>query len=207
LHKLLVEIYNPSMSNVETATRNDQALRLATAVGRLRTVLRDVRWQVTDLSLTQVAILRQLERAGPSTASALAAAEHISPQAIAQQLAGMKEQGYIDTGPDAKDGRKTLISLSLSGQQLLDALIESREAVLARAIENTVPADELVVLDRAIEVLERLADAVNSGTSGQLTCGSDAGRNRSSSAGKVRPKVSHSARTSAKSSSSCSYPR
>jgi DNA-binding MarR family transcriptional regulator len=166
LHKLLVEIYNPSMSNVETATRNDQALRLATAVGRLRTVLRDVRWQVTDLSLTQVAILRQLERAGPSTASALAAAEHISPQAIAQQLAGMKEQGYIETGPDAKDGRKTLISLSPSGQQLLDALIESREAMLARAIENTVPADELVVLDRAIEVLERLADAVNSGTSG-----------------------------------------
>jgi DNA-binding MarR family transcriptional regulator len=195
------------MSNVETATRNDQALRLATAVGRLRTVLRDVRWQVTDLSLTQVAILRQLERAGPSTASALAAAEHISPQAIAQQLAGMKEQGYIETGPDAKDGRKTLISLSPSGQQLLDALIESREAVLARAIENTVPADELVVLDRAIEVLERLADAVNSGTAGELTCGSDAGRNRSSSAGKVRPKVSHSARTSAKSSSSCSYPR
>ncbi|HET9660370.1 MAG TPA: MarR family transcriptional regulator [Thermomicrobiales bacterium] len=151
------------MTNAETATRNDQALRLATAVGRLRTVLRDVRWQVTDLSLTQVAILRQLERASPSTASALAAAEHITPQAIAQQLAGMKEQGYIEAAPDAKDGRKTLISLSREGQQLLDALIESREAVLARAIETTVPADELAVLDRAIEVLERLADAVNAG--------------------------------------------
>lgn len=151
------------MTNAETATRNDQALRLATAVGRLRTVLRDVRWQVTDLSLTQVAILRQLERASPSTASALAAAEHITPQAIAQQLAGMKEQGYIEAAPDAKDGRKTLISLSREGQQLLDALIESREAVLARAIETTVPADELAVLDRAIEVLERLADAVNTG--------------------------------------------
>lgn len=150
--------------SVETATRNDQALRLATAVGRLRTVLRDVRWQVTDLSLTQVAILRQLERAGPSTASMLAAAEHISPQAVAQQLAGIRDRGYIETEPDAHDGRKTLISLSRKGQQLLDALIESREAVLARAIEATVPADELADLDRAIEVLERLADAVNSGT-------------------------------------------
>ena len=115
----------------ETATRNDQALRLATAVGRLRTVLRDVRWQVTDLSLTQVAILRQLERVGPSTASALAAAEHISPQAVAQQLVGLKARGYIAAAPDTNDGRKTSISLSRDGQRLLDALIESREAVLA----------------------------------------------------------------------------
>lgn len=155
------------MMNRETATRNDQALRLATAVGRLRTVLRDVRWQVTDLSLTQVAILRQLERAGASTASALAAAEHISPQAVAQQLVGLKERSYIEAAPDATDGRKTSISLSRDGQRLLDALIESREAVLARAIEATVPADELADLDRAIDVLERLADAVNSGSAGQ----------------------------------------
>lgn len=152
------------MMNAETATRNDQALRLATAVGRLRTVLRDVRWQVTDLSLTQVAILRQLERSGPSTASALATAEHISPQAVAQQLVGLKDGSYIQTEPDARDGRKTLISLSRDGQLLLDALIESREAVLARAIEATVPADELANLDRAIDVLERLAEAVNAGS-------------------------------------------
>lgn len=152
------------MMDLETATRNDQALRLATAVGRLRTVLRDVRWQVTDLSLTQVAILRQLERVGPSTASGLAAAEHVSPQAVAQQLVGLKARGYIEATPDATDGRKTSISLSRDGQRLLDALIESREAVLARAIEATVPADELADLDRAIDVLERLADAVNSGS-------------------------------------------
>ncbi len=168
LHKLLVENYNRSMMNAETATRNDQALRLATAVGRLRTVLRDVRWQVTELSLTQVAILRQLERAGPSTASALAAAEHISPQAVAQQLAGLKEGAYIETEPDTRDGRKTLISLSRDGQLVLDALIESREAVLARAIEATVPANELADLDRAIDVLERLANAVNAGSGARL---------------------------------------
>ncbi len=151
------------MTSTETAILNDQALRLATAVGRLRTVLRDVRWQVTDLSLTQVAILRQIERQGSATASELAAGEHVSPQAIAQQLTGLKDRGYIDLQADARDGRKTLISLSPAGQQLLDALIASREAVLARAIENTVPPGELADLDRAIDVLERLANAVNAG--------------------------------------------
>ena len=153
------------MSDQGTVIRNDQALRLATAVGRLRTVLRDVRWQVTDLSLTQVALMRMLERQDCATASQLAAAEHITPQAVAQQLAGLKERGYIATRPDESDGRKTLISMTQSGQQMLDELLQSREAVIARAIEATVPPEDLVDLDRAIDVLERLANAVNSGTS------------------------------------------
>jgi DNA-binding MarR family transcriptional regulator len=131
----------------------------------LRTVLRDVRWQVTDLSLTQVAIMRHLERTGAATASELAAAEHISPQAVAQQLHAMKERGYVVLEPDPADRRKIKISMSDEGRRVLDALIESREAVLARAIEATVPANELADLDRAIDVLERLADAVNSGGS------------------------------------------
>jgi DNA-binding MarR family transcriptional regulator len=151
------------MSNQGTAIRNDQALRLATAVGRLRTVLRDVRWQVTDLSLTQVALMRLLERQGSATASEMAATEHITPQAVAQQLAGLKERGYVATRADESDGRKTLVSMTAPGQQMLDALLESREAVLARAIEATVPLDELADLNRAIDVLERLANAVNSG--------------------------------------------
>jgi DNA-binding MarR family transcriptional regulator len=151
------------MSNQGTAIRNDQALRLATAVGRLRTVLRDVRWQVTDLSLTQVALMRLLERQGSATASEMAATEHITPQAVAQQLAGLKERGYVATRADVSDGRKTLVSMTAPGQQMLDALLESREAVLARAIEATVPLDELADLNRAIDVLERLANAVNSG--------------------------------------------
>ena len=148
------------MKQVRPAIHDDQALRLATAVGRLRGVLRDARWQVTDLAITQVAILRHLEKEGPSTASDLASAEHISPQAVAQQLKGLKERGYVNTEQDATDGRKTLISLTDAGNDLLAALLETREAWLARAIEATVPPEELADLDRAIGVLERLAAAV-----------------------------------------------
>ena len=74
--------------------------------------MRDARWQVTDLAITQVAIMRQLEKAGPATASELATAEHISPQAVAQQLNGLNDRGYVLTEPDAFDRRKTLISLT-----------------------------------------------------------------------------------------------
>ncbi len=150
------------MTPSHVAIHDDQALRLATAVSRLRGVLRDARWQVTDLSITQVAIMRHLEKAGPSTASDLATAEHISPQAVAQQLKGLRERGYVRAERDATDRRKTRISLADDGNDLLRALLETREAWLARAIEATLPPDELAHLDRAIEVLERLANAVMS---------------------------------------------
>src|SRR5688572_22463370 len=150
------------MERARTAIHDDQALRLATAVGRLRGVLRDARWQVTDLAITQVAIMRYLEKEGPATASDLAAAEHVSPQAVAQQLKGLKERGYVRAEQDATDRRKTLISLTDAGNELLAALLETREAWLARAIESTVRPEELADLDRAIDVLERLAAAVKS---------------------------------------------
>jgi DNA-binding MarR family transcriptional regulator len=148
------------MKRSRTAVHDDQALRLATAVGRLRSVLRDARWQVTDLAITQVAILRLLEKEGSATASDLAAAEHITPQAVAQQLKGLKDRGYVQTRPDPNDRRKTLIFLTDAGCDLLAALLETREAWLARAIEAAVPPEELAYLDRAIDVLERLTAAV-----------------------------------------------
>jgi DNA-binding MarR family transcriptional regulator len=150
------------MNRPNSAIHDDQALRLATAVSRLRGVLRDARWQVTDLSITQVALMRYLEKEGLATASDLAAAERISPQAVAQQLHGLKERGFVEGRPDESDRRKTLLSLTEAGSGLLDALLETREAWLARAIESAVPPDELADLDRAIEVLERLASAVTS---------------------------------------------
>ncbi len=148
------------MNAIETMVRDDQALRLATAVTRLRSALKSARWQVTDLSITQVSILRFLSRHGPSTASDLAAAEHITPQAVAQQLKGLKALGYVHAAPDPSDRRKTRISIDESGRALLAALLETSEAWLANAIEATVLPEELADLDRAIDVLERLANAV-----------------------------------------------
>lgn len=137
---------------------DDQALRLATAVSRLRAGLRDARWEVTDLSMTQIAILRFLDTQGGGTAAAIAVAEHISPQAVAQQLRGLKDLGYIETEPDVNDRRKTNISLTERGRSLLRAVLESREAWLSRAIEATVLPEERADLERAVGILERLVE-------------------------------------------------
>ena len=132
-------------------------MRLAAAVSKLRTGLRDARWDVTDLSITQVSILRYLDAHASATAASLAVAEHITPQGVAQQLKGLKARGYIETQSDPGDRRKTVIQMTDSGRKLLHAVLETREAWLARAIEAAVLPDERADLERAIGVLERLA--------------------------------------------------
>lgn len=148
------------MNEISNDRRDDQAARLAVAVSKLRTGLRDARWEVTDLSLTQVSILRYLDTHGAGTAAALAVSEHISPQGVSQQIANLKERGFVSTRPDPHDRRKTVILLTDAGRELLASVLERREIWLTQALEATIQPDERIDLERAIRILERLARAI-----------------------------------------------
>ena len=112
---------------------------------------------------SQVSILRRLRLEGPATAASLAAAEHVSHQAITQNLSKLKRAGLVEATPDPQDGRKRLITVTAPGNHLFDSVNASRNAWLAHAIESTVTDSELPALDKAIELLERLAAASISG--------------------------------------------
>lgn len=136
------------------------AVRLAVAIKRLRGRLREAAWASgVPLPIAQLALLKRLRDGGPSTAVALAAAEHVSHQAIGQNLAALKRGGLVRTAPDPNDGRKSLVSITARGSRLVAAAVASRDAWLAHAIERSVPAGERPQLERAIALLERLADA------------------------------------------------
>jgi DNA-binding MarR family transcriptional regulator len=141
-------------------SREDLAIRLVLAVKRLRARLRET-WPspVQSLPTAQLAILKRLRDDGPATAATLATAEHVSQQAIAQQLAALRQAGLVKTRRDPDDGRKTLVSITKSGLKLFDAVAESRNAWLMRAIASQVPAKERAALAKAIELLERLASS------------------------------------------------
>ncbi|MGW0665887.1 MarR family winged helix-turn-helix transcriptional regulator [Streptomyces sp. NPDC002746] len=142
------------------------AQRLNDAIKRLRARLRTESGQhATGLSVTQLGVLASVVREGPVTAARLAAAEHVSAQAIAQSLAVLKAAGLVHGEPDPRDGRKKLMSADPSAAELIDKLLAGRAAFLARAIGHVVAADEHADMDKAIELLERLADAdLNEGT-------------------------------------------
>jgi DNA-binding MarR family transcriptional regulator len=142
-----------------TYDKDAMAIRLALALKRLKARLREESNVNPGLSISQLSILQRLYLNGPATAASLAAAEHVSQQAIAQNIVPLKSAGLVQSEPDPQDGRKTLISMTDAGQRLRESIIASRNAWLVRAIDSAIDVKERAVLVRAIELLERLADA------------------------------------------------
>jgi DNA-binding MarR family transcriptional regulator len=130
------------------------------AITRLRSRLREeVGIDGTGLSISQMSVLWHILQEGPVTAAELAAAQLVSPQSIAQNLAVLKAAGLIQTERDPGDGRKTLITASESSRQLVTSVRASKESYLARAIDALVGPEERADLERAVDLLERLAAA------------------------------------------------
>ncbi|WP_328607357.1 MarR family transcriptional regulator [Amycolatopsis sp. NBC_00345] len=137
----------------------DIARELPHAMIRLRARLRaesapaDRRW-----TWSQVTTLSRIGDEGPTTVSALAAAEHVRPQSMAETVAALLREGLIARGPDPTDGRKTLISMTAAGRKLLSAIPAIREAWLEEVIEQHLSPVERRTLAKAAEIMERLAD-------------------------------------------------
>jgi DNA-binding MarR family transcriptional regulator len=136
------------------------AQRLQHAMMRLRARLRSESGQHdTGLTPTERAVLATVVRQGPLTAARIAELEHVSPQSIAQSLAQLKASGLVRSAPDPRDGRKKLISAETSASKLIDSLVAGRSSFLARAIDQVVTPGERKDLEKAIDLLERLATA------------------------------------------------
>ncbi|MEV8402967.1 MarR family winged helix-turn-helix transcriptional regulator [Streptomyces niveus] len=136
------------------------AQSLNDAMKRLRARLRAESGQhATGLTATQLAVLAGVVREGPVTAARLASLEHVSPQSIAQSLAVLKAAGLIHGEPDPRDGRRKLISPDPAATELVHKLLAGRASFLTRAIDQRLAPDELKDLEKAVELLERLAAA------------------------------------------------
>jgi DNA-binding MarR family transcriptional regulator len=137
----------------------DLARLLPHAMTRLRARLRtesapaDRRW-----AWSQITTLSRIGEEGPTTVSALAAAEHVRPQSMAETVAALDREGLVARGPDPTDGRKTLISVTAAGRKLLSAIPAIREAWLEEAIEQHLSPAERRTLAKAAQIMERLAD-------------------------------------------------
>jgi len=134
---------------------------LAVAIKRVHGRLREAAraGEVGLMPIAQVAVIKRLRNDGPTTASALAAAEHISHQAITQTLAALKRAGLVRSAADPTDGRKSVITVTPAGNRLFESAIASRNAWLGRAIGHVVSPRERASLEKSIELLERIADA------------------------------------------------
>lgn len=110
-----------------------------------------------ELTPSQVAVLSRLGKGAAASASDLAAAEGVRPQAIAPILTSLEQRGLIRRRPDPGDRRRQLVSLTPAGRALFDDSRRAGEEWLARALQENYTEAERQTLIKAIELLERLS--------------------------------------------------
>ena len=111
------------------------------------------------IPLSHTSVLVRLDREGTAYVSALALAEHVRPQSMAQTIAELGAAGLVARSPDPTDGRQILIELTERGRTTLAEERALREGWLANAIESELTEGEQETLLRALPILRRLAQS------------------------------------------------
>jgi DNA-binding MarR family transcriptional regulator len=137
----------------------DVARGLPRAMIRLRARLR-AESAPADMRLTwsQISTLGRIAEEGPITVSALAVAEHVRPQSMAETVAALRQEGLVSAKSDPTDGRKTLMSITPAGRRLISNIGPTREDWLEAAIDQHLTVSERRTLLKAVDIMQRLAD-------------------------------------------------
>ena len=137
----------------------DVAAALRVSVGLLLRRLRQV-GVPGELTVPETSALARLDRNGPATSSELARVEQISPQSMGVTLSALEARGLVTRDPDARDGRRIVLSVTETGRQLLRDKRDARTEHLARALAAGFTREELGKLMAAAPLLERLAQGI-----------------------------------------------
>ena len=113
-----------------------------------------------ELTLPETSALVRLDRAGPSTPSALARLEQISPQSMGATLGALEARGLVERRPDPDDGRRAVMSLTAAGMAVLRNKRSARTQQLAEALSHGFTHAELRHLQAAAPLIERLAHSI-----------------------------------------------
>jgi DNA-binding MarR family transcriptional regulator len=113
-----------------------------------------------ELTVPETSALARLDRHGPATSSELARTERISPQSMGATLSALEARGLVTRDPDARDGRRIVLSVTEAGRQLLRDKRDARTEHLARALAAGFTPQELDQLMTAAPLLERLAQGI-----------------------------------------------
>jgi DNA-binding MarR family transcriptional regulator len=135
------------------------AAALRVSIGVLTRRLRQSPLQ-DDLTAPEMTALSRLDRNGPTTPSALARAEQITPQGMGATLNGLVRRGLVQRRPDPDDGRRTVMSLTEAGEQVVRTKRSARTQQLADALAARFTPEERKALMAAAPLLERLGESI-----------------------------------------------
>jgi DNA-binding MarR family transcriptional regulator len=91
-------------------------------------------WQTAEITVTQIAVLRQL-RGGPQSAGRLGQAVGLSPASMTRLLDRLERRLLVVRRRDAEDRRVVEVHLGPEGEKLLGQIQIFRNSPLHRAVE------------------------------------------------------------------------
>jgi DNA-binding MarR family transcriptional regulator len=108
-------------------------------------------------SSTKLAVLGALYRQGPLAAHQLSDADRIQPQSLTRTLTALTADGLIDRHVDPTDRRRSVISITQAGRDVLAFSMADSDRWLGGELASLTPAEQ-AVLALAAELMERLAE-------------------------------------------------
>lgn len=114
-----------------------------------------------ELTLPERTALSRLDRAGPTTSSALAREVQITAQAMGSTVSALCGRGLVERRPDPDDGRRAVLTVTDAGRQALSNKRNARTELLAGALTSgAFTPTELERLAAATVLLDRLAQHI-----------------------------------------------
>jgi len=133
---------------------DELAPALRTAVMRLRRRL--VTETPSELSVSAMAVLGLLNRAGDLTVGELAAYERVQPPSMTRTVSCLEQAGHVVRRQGETDRRQVIVSITDSGRERVLADRARRDEWLARRLAELSPEDQAVLM-AAAPILEGLA--------------------------------------------------
>jgi DNA-binding MarR family transcriptional regulator len=109
----------------------------------------------TEITLSQLSALATVKKCGPLSAGEVAAIERVQPPSMTKILASLEAAGWIERAAHPDDRRQSIISVTPTGRELLDAETRARDEWLTRRLADLGPEDKELI-HKVIDVLERL---------------------------------------------------
>ena len=107
----------------------------------------------------RLSVLSVLVFGGPMRLSELARIEQVKPPTMTKLVAGLEADGLVRRSLDGTDARAFKVQATQRGTALLHAARRRRVARLAAALRQ-LPPEELAVVARAADILERMVSGI-----------------------------------------------
>lgn len=111
------------------------------------------------LTLSQLELLGEVNRAGVTTPAELGVRLHVRVQSLTDGINDLVSRGLIERRPDQADRRRQLIQITDSGTALLDSDRSERDAWLQETMRDNLSQLEFDLVMLVAPVLRKLAYA------------------------------------------------